>query len=149
MNIRTEKIESGEEEIIIRYREMTDEISNVIDYLNRADKSIAGHKGKELFLLKYGDILYFECVDNVVFAYTDSEAYQIYFSLTELEDKTKSMSFFRCNKSFIVNIKKITVLRSNLGNRIDATLKNGEHIVISRHYAKRLREILKGGEEDE
>ena len=87
MNIRTEKIESGEEEIIIRYREMTDEISNVIDYLNRADKSIAGHKVKELFLLKYGDILYFECVDNVVFAYTDSEAYQIYFSLTELEDK--------------------------------------------------------------
>lgn len=149
MNIRTEKIESGEEEIIIRYREMTAEISYAIDYLNRADRSIAGRKGKELFLLKYGDILYFECVDNVVFAYTDSEAYQIYFSLMELEDKTKSMSFFRCNKSFIVNIKKITVLRSNLGNRIDATLKNGEHIVISRHYAKRLREILKGGEEDE
>ena len=149
MNIRTEKIESGEEEIIIRYREMTAELSHAIDYLNRADRSIAGRKGKELFLLEYGDILYFECVDNVVFAYTDSEAYQIQFSLTELEDKTKSMSFFRCNKSFIVDIKKITVLRSNLGNRIDATLKNGEHIVVSRHYAKRLREILKGGEEDE
>jgi len=149
VNIRTEKIESGEEEIIIRYLEMTAEISHAIDYLNRADRSIAGRKGNELFLLEYGDILYFECVDNVVFAYTDDEAYQIQFSLMELEDKTKSMSFFRCNKSFIVDIKKITVLRSNLGNRMDATLKNGEHIVISRHYAKRLREILKGGEEDE
>jgi len=149
VNIRTEKIEAGEEEIIIRYREMTAEISHAIEYLNRADKSLAGRKGKEMFLLEYSDILYFECVDNAVFAYTDSEAYQIQFSLTELEDRTKSMSFFRCNKSFIVNIKKIAALKSNLGNRIDATLKNGEHINISRHYAKRLRDILKGGESDE
>jgi len=149
VNIRTEKIEAGEEEIIIRYREMTAEISHAIEYLNRADKSLAGRKGKEMFLLEYGDILYFECVDNTVFAYTDSEAYQVQFSLTELEDRTTSMSFFRCNKSFIVNIKKITALKSNLGNRIDATLKNGEHIIISRHYAKRLRDILKGGEGDE
>ena len=149
MKIRTEKIESGEEEIIIRYLEMTAEISHVIDYLHRADRGIAGRKGKKLFLLEYSNILYFECVDNTVFAYTDSDAYQVQFSLSELEDRTKSMTFFRCNKSFVVNIKKIAALKSNLGNRIDATLKNGEHIIISRHYAKRLREILKGGEEDE
>ncbi len=149
MNIKTEKLSSGEEEIIIRYYEMTPEIENIIAFLNKKKETIIGKKGHEQYILPYSDIYHFESVDNLVFAYTDIESYQISYTLTELEELLFSSSFVRCNKSFIVNITEIMALRSNVGNRIDATLKNGEHIIISRHYAKGFREILKGGNQHE
>ena len=46
-----------------------------------------------------------------------------------------------------MNIYQIDRLKSKAENRIDAQMKNGEHVIISRRYAKELRRILKGGQE--
>jgi len=39
----------------------------------------------------------------------------------------------------------VTALHSLSGNRIDATMEGGEHIIISRRYAVEFRRLLKGG----
>ena len=44
----------------------------------------------------------------------------------------------------IINIYRIEKLKSESGNRIDAMMDNGEHVIISRRYAKELRSILRG-----
>ena len=53
--------------------------------------------------------------------------------------------FFRCSKAMVLNVYRIEKLQSLSGNRIDATMDNGEHVIISRRYAKELRVLLKGG----
>ena len=53
------------------------------------------------------------------------------------------------NQPMIINIDKIATLKSLASNRIDATLTNGEHIMISRTYASEFRRILKGESSDE
>ncbi|MBR6396195.1 MAG: LytTR family transcriptional regulator DNA-binding domain-containing protein, partial [Lachnospiraceae bacterium] len=53
-------------------------------------------------------------------------------------------SFFRCSKSMIINVGRVASLKSLPSNRIDATLENGEHIIISRRYAAEFRRFLKG-----
>ena len=70
---------------------------------------------------------------------------QTEYTLNELEGMLGQDGFFRCSKAFIVNLDKIVSLRSEMGNRIDAKLENGEHLIISRRYAKELRAILKEG----
>ena len=45
----------------------------------------------------------------------------------------------------ILNIDKIERLKSLPSNRIDATMKGGEHILITRTYATELRRRLQGG----
>ena len=47
------------------------------------------------------------------------------------------------------NIYRIDHLKSEPGNRILATMENGEKVMISRKYAKGLRQILKGGAEED
>ena len=69
--------------------------------------------------------------------------------LAEAEEKLNSYGFFRCNKSFVVNINHIASVRSDMGNRIDALLDNQEHVIISRRYAKVFRELLRGGKNHE
>jgi len=45
----------------------------------------------------------------------------------------------------VINIYRISHLQSKPGSRICATMENGEEVMISRKYAKGLRQVLKGG----
>ena len=140
-----QKIEQGVEEAVIRYRKMTPDIQQAMSLLEHNFKQIIGKKrGEKKFINQY-EILYFESVDERVFAYTAETEMQTEYTLNELEKMLGEDGFFRCSKSFIVNLDKIVSLQSEVGNRIDARLENGEHLMISRRYAKELRAILKEG----
>ncbi|WP_167957601.1 LytTR family DNA-binding domain-containing protein [Anaerosporobacter faecicola] len=146
MRVHTEKVETGEEEVVIRYREMTPQIEDIIEYVSSQVPPIIGAIEKEKYILGYNEIYYFESVESRVFAYTRKESYEIKHTLNELENMLQEHKFFRCNKSIIVNIKKIQSLKSNVGNRIDVTLDNQEHLIISRRYAKEFRRCLHEGD---
>lgn len=145
MKIRMEKIDQGEEEILIRYKEMTKELNSMISLLNQQQKKLIGILNAEQHVLNPENIYYIESVDNAVFAYTREAVYRIHYSLNELESRYEDYGYFRCNKSAIINVYMINSLKSEMGNRINARLNNGEHIIISRRYAKELRAMLKKG----
>ena len=145
MNIRLEQIHDGKDEIVIRYHEMTDEIEKIVQYLDRSKNAIVCKKDNKQIILVPGDILYFESVDGVTYAYTKEDVYSSPMTLAVIEQEYEDMGYFRCSKSMIINIYQIGRLQSKPGNRIDAQMNNGEHVIISRHYAKDLRNILKGG----
>lgn len=95
-------------------------------------------------------ILYLESVDGVTYAYLKDRVCRVQSSLFELALCYEGRGFFRCSKSMVLNLYKISFLKSEPGNRIRATMENGEQVMISRRYAKELRRILKGGvSEDE
>ncbi|MBC8060528.1 MAG: LytTR family transcriptional regulator DNA-binding domain-containing protein [Clostridiaceae bacterium] len=142
MKVRIEYISEGENEILIRCDKINDEILGIMDLMNLKRKKITGHKNGETYLMEPSQIYYCESVDSSIFAYTEGDVYKIQISLFELETMFRDFGFFRCSKSLVINLKVLVSLKSLIGNRIDATLKNGEHIIISRHYAKQLREIL-------
>lgn len=142
MEIRLEQIVEGKEEIIVRYKEMTNELSSILSLIRNQEKKIIGLLNEEKYLLSPEEIYYVESVDNIVFIYTYDEVYRTLYSLNELENQYGKKGFFRCNKSAIINVYQIASLKSEVGNRIDATLNNGEHIIISRRYSKELRALL-------
>lgn len=145
MKVILEQIASGEDGVRIQYSKMTPELLEALQILRREGSVIAGRSNERQYLLNPQDIYYFECVDEKLFAYTKDREVQVSMTLAEVEESLCGYGFFRCNKSFAVNLNKVESVRSEMGNRIDATLRNGEHIIISRHYAKQFREILKGG----
>ncbi len=142
MQIKIEYITEGENEILIKCDKINDEIISIMDFVNQQQKQITGQKDGETHLLKPSQIFYCESVDHSIFAYTKSDVYKIQMNLNDLESKFGDFGFFRCSKSLVINLNALSSLKSIMSNRIDATLKKGEHIIISRHYAKLLREIL-------
>lgn len=145
MKVSLEQIKSGEDEVIIRYKEETELVKELTSLALNGTKKILVNKGNKGELIIAKDILYMESVDGNTYVYTKEEVYTLGMTLVSFTNMTLDKSFFRCSKSMIINIRHITELKSLSGNRIDAKLSNDEHIIISRRYAKEFREILKNG----
>ena len=134
----------GEDELILNYVSMSADVERVLAFMRESEKKLLGFKDELQVVLKPEEILYVESVDGRTYAYTEAEIYKINYSLAKAEELLHSISFYRCSKSMITNIDCISSLKSLSSNRIDATMKNGEHILISRTYASEFRRRLKG-----
>lgn len=131
----------GEPEVIIRCSDTNNrEVCELLQTLERLDKKIPANSSSALSLLDPTDVLYGEFVGRGVFLYTHDAVLPTTVTLAQLEQEYNG--FFRCSKSMVVNLGKIQALKSALGGRILATLKNGERILISRHYAGALRKKM-------
>ncbi len=146
MKIIIETPAEGEDEIIIRCRELDEELMNLIYAVGQGRKRITGYNGKAMVQLVPADIYYFESVDNKVFAYCEKDVYEVKEKLYELESIYKNTDFQRISKSVIANISFIEVVLPMLGARLEAKLKNGERVIISRQYVPELKKKLGIGE---
>ena len=149
MKYTIEQIAKGEDELILRYQRLNGEVEAVLQFMNAPPKKLIGTKDNTQAVIDFADILYAETVDRKTFIYTADDVFRSELTLAQLEEVLNTVNFFRCAKSMIINIDKISTLKSLASNRIDATLVNGEHIVISRTYASEFRKILKGESSDE
>lgn len=149
MKLTMSRISEGEEEVIIRYREMNEQIKIIAGVVQGTGHKISAEADGKRALLLPEDIFYLESVDGATYAYLKDKVYRVFESLEKLTCYYEGRGFFRCSKSMVINIYKINYLKSEPGNRIRATMENEEQVMISRKYAKQLRIILKGGKEDE
>ena len=149
MKLTMKQITEGEDEVIIRYHHLNNEVESIASIVQSSGKRIEGYEdGRQLFLLPE-QIYYFESVDGTTYAYLKDMVCKVNDSLERLAIRYEDRGMFRCSKSMVINIYKISYLKSETGNRICATMENGEKVMISRRYARILRQILKGGREDE
>lgn len=143
MKITIETPKPGEEdEIIVRCASLDDRLMNLIYSLKSEDDKLTGYMGDKIVKLAVKDILYFESVDNKVFAYTNKCVYDIHMKLYEIEEAYLYTDFLRVSKSSIVNVAKIAYLKPIFNGRFEAELKNGEKIIISRQYVMNLKKKL-------
>lgn len=143
MKITLQQISKGNEEIIIKYRQMTEDIEGIVKFIEGQGEKLLCTKDGQQFLISIHKVIYLESVDGVTYLYTEDEVYKSNLTLALFEVLYVSEGFFRCSKSMVINIYRIRKLKSMSGNRINVTLDNEEHVVISRRYAKELRRIIK------
>ncbi|MDE6731961.1 MAG: LytTR family transcriptional regulator DNA-binding domain-containing protein [Oscillospiraceae bacterium] len=142
MKITVETPIDGEDEIIIRCNELDEELMNLISTIGQWRRRITGYKDKAIVQLVPADIYYFESVDNKVFAYCEKDVFEVKEKLYELESAYKNTDFQRISKSVIANISFIEAVIPILGARLEAKLKNGERVIISRQYVPELKKKL-------
>lgn len=91
---------------------------------------------KKLFL---DEIYYFEIKGRIVDVHGPEGIFAYYEQIGELENKLRDKGFFRCHKSYLINLKYACGY-----NRQEVILENGENIVIAkRRYDKFVQEMLK------
>lgn len=149
MKYTIEQIEQGDDELILRYQKLNKEVEYIMNFMSSPEKKLIGFRESSQIVIDIKQILYIESVDRKTFVYLENDIVRVEYTLFQLERILNSVRFFRCSKSMIINIDKVTVLDSLASNRIDATMCNGEHIIISRTYASDFRRRLKGDVFDE
>ena len=149
MKYTIEKLDSGENEVLVRYSTLSPEVNQIICILKNENRKLLGISNNEKVIVDISEILYIESVDGRSYAYTQNDVIKLEYTLLQLEQLIGEISFFRCSKSIIINIDKVKSLRSLASNRIDAMMCNGEHVMISRTYASDFRKRLKEGSVNE
>lgn len=131
-----------EDEIIVKCSNLDE---NIVHLLN----AMKSEKGKRLFFreekifpLSDDEILYFESVENRVFAYTREGVYESKEKLYQLEASLSKKDYMRANKATIINLNKVESLSPAFGSRFEAVLENGCKIIISRMYVAELKKML-------
>lgn len=134
-------IESGTA-VVIHCREVTSETERLERYIRLFDERITASENGNTYNVSIEEILYIESVDKKTFLYTTGHVLQTEKRLYELEELLDEKTFFRCSKSVIVNLNKVTKLKPEVTRNILATLTNGEVVVISRRYVRALRDLI-------
>lgn len=133
--------EDQPEEIVVRCYSITDEIQNMISFIEN-DKKIIGYKRETAYPLKMSDIYYFEIVDQKAFIYCEKDIYESKMKLYEFEREADGASFFRASKSLIINADKIDSIKPSLSGRFEVILLNKEKLIVSRQYVRVLKHMI-------
>ncbi len=97
-----------EEEIIIRCRNMDEQMLRTIYALKAGREKITVQKEDKILQVLPEHVFYFESVDNRVFVYMEKEVYETRMKLYELEELLMNTSFFRASKSVIINLSNVS-----------------------------------------
>lgn len=126
-------------EITIRCRQIDKRLRRVIKQIKHHEIMLTGKQDGQVYSIVVGELYYFESVDNQTFLYAQKEIYASDLKLYELEKLVKDTDFIRVSKSLIVNTSYIKSVRALFNGKFEATLTNGEKIVINRHYVKKFK----------
>ena len=137
-----EKQPGEEDELILKCDSLDENLTKLINQFKGGKGKMNFYKDGKIVFIEPEDVLYYESVDDTVFAYTKDCVYETKSKLYQLENDLPANVFFRANKAVIVNLDKIDSLAPIFGGRFEAVLQNGYKVVISRNYLNTLKELL-------
>ena len=137
-----DRADGEEDEIIIRCKQMDEHILKLVYALRAGQEKLTATKGTDIVQVLPKEIYYFEAVDDKVFLYLEKDVYETKLKLYELEERFRGTDFLRVSKSVIINLSKVKLLSPAFSGRFEATMKNGEKLIISRQYVPALKEKI-------
>lgn len=93
-------------------------------------EKIQTKKNGKLILFNPPEIDYIESIEGEVFLNVAGDAYSCSMTLQELEKKLKGYGFYRCHRSYIVNLQKVREIITWTKNSYSLKLSGGEGIII-------------------
>lgn len=142
MKIRVEHGDFVESEIILRCRELDDEVLETLALLRDHSAKLIGRKDGEIHILQPSDVYYAESVDGRTFLYTPDTVLETNQSLSAIHDGHEDAGLIRIGKSQLVNLYHVVKLKSLPNSRIEITIKSGERLIVSRHFIQNLKSKL-------
>lgn len=135
-----ESEEYNEVEIIINCPQIDKRLERLIEQIKQTTITINGTKQGRSYSLIVDDTYYIESIDNHSFLYHEDDVYESDLKLYEIEDMLVGTNFIRISKNFIVNTSYIESVRALFNGKFEASLTNGEKVIVNRHYVKLFKE---------
>ena len=142
MKIKVEYGDFSEAEVILRCRQGDEEALSLQTLLHEHAARLAAYRENEIFLIEPIDLLYAEAVDGKTFVYTVKQVLETKLTLMQIHTRYEDNGIVRIGKSQLINLYQVAKLKSLPYSRMEVTLKNGERLIVSRHYSNEIKERL-------
>jgi DNA-binding LytR/AlgR family response regulator len=129
---------------ILINKENIPEIKKLVNALKKDDsRIIVFNTDKGLLRIFIQDIYYFQTYGTDLFLYTRGNNYLIKSTLYQLENLLKNDNFVRIGKATIVNVAKISEIRTAFNAKLLLVLDNKQQLEVMRSYVKSFKNFLK------
>lgn len=143
MNVIVEEQENlTEDQVVIYCREENREIRKIKGFIKNINTKLCASLDFKKVMITPDEIYYIESVDKKTFVYIKDRVLECSLKLYEIEDRFKEFSFFRANKSTIVNVMYIKDINILLNRNLLVTIESKEKIMISRRNVKDFRKLI-------
>lgn len=106
-------------------------------------KKIPVWKGERIVLIDPSDILYCNVENSETYIVTDNQSYYTGDTLCKLERSLEELNFFRCHRSYLINLEKIDEIIPWFNKTYAVKLKNStKEIPISRRQSSQFKKLF-------
>lgn len=137
-----QSLDIKETEIIINCSVMDTRLQKLVNYIRQYTFSLKAMANGESYNVPIETILYIESVDGKTFLYGEDRVYECKDTLSTLEQTLLHSPFVRISKNCILSTSALKSVRFLLNHRMEATLTNGEKLVVNRNYIDDLKKKL-------
>ncbi|MEO3991828.1 LytR/AlgR family response regulator transcription factor [Pseudocitrobacter cyperus] len=100
-------------------------------------------KDERIIVTSISDIYYAEAHEKMTFVYTKRESYVMPMNITEFCSKLPATHFFRCHRSYCVNLDKIREIEPWFNNTYILRLRDLDfEVPVSRSKVKEFRQLM-------
>lgn len=131
MQIVTRQVEGKPLTVTIEYPEYTESVKGLIRRVRSLDLNFTASSDDRQVKISLSDVYYLENVDRKVFLYTKSDVYRLDSSMAEFGE---IYDLVRISRTCIMNTAHLTGIRRLKNSHLEATLDNGEKLIVSRKY---------------
>ena len=133
INIKTEKTTSIK----------NNNLKKITSIKNNNLKKITVNIDERLYVISLNDIDYIEASEKETLIFSNQKKYVSKIKISKWEEMLKENNFYRCHRSFIVNLDKITEIEQWFNSSWILKIKNyTTAIPVSRNNIKELKELF-------
>lgn len=134
-----ENINQKDIEVLIRYARMNKRIKRIVTLLKSVDSTVKCSLDNNEVWVNASDIYYIESVDKRTFVYCEKTVYHTELRLYQVIDELMQIGFVQISKSCILNLNVLESIKPMINSRLEAILKNGERLNVTRKYLADIR----------
>ncbi|HBF7094338.1 TPA: response regulator transcription factor [Clostridioides difficile] len=119
----------------VKYNNLKDNIINCIKEVDIKNKYIVVKAQGSQTKLNVNEITYIEVQKETITIHTLNEVYKINGTMSNIEKEIDCSRFFRCHKSFLVNLEHVKSIKQYV-----AILENSKEVPVSRYRFKETKD---------
>ena len=139
MKIITRQVEGKPLTVTVEYPEYTESVKSLVKRIEKLDVSFSCFADDRQMRISLSDVYYLENVDRKVFLYTEGEVFRLDATMTEITKITEDSDLVRISRTCIMNTSHLTGIRQLKNSYLEASLDNGEKLIVSRKYLRDIK----------
>lgn len=108
-------------------------VSCIDDIIHKSKHNLLINNKNGVYKIPVCDITYIEVINKDIIVHTMDKNYTIKMSMSNIEKELERYNFFRCHKSYLINMNHIQCVKGN------SVIINNQYIPISRHRSKNFK----------
>lgn len=140
--IVNENQNAAELQVVINCKERDFKVQKIESYCHQLSVSLNVVSKGTSCRISAEDILYVENVDRRTFLYTREDVYEMKEPLYKIAEQLQHTGIVRISKNCLLNVDSLERISPFNNHRFEATLVNGEKLLISRNYIEDIRKKL-------